>query len=166
MQKEKTLVLLKPDCLQRGIVGEIITRFERVGLKIVGMKMASPDQDHFHKHYEGIGQVISRRGEMVFKEVLAFMQSGPVLAVVLEGVEAADLVRKIVGSTEPKAALPGTIRGDYSHISFSYANNAGKSTLNIVHASGNQDEAKLEIALWFTPEELFNYKLAHEHLIA
>ena len=110
---ERTLVVLKPDAVQRGIVGEVITRFEKVGLKIVGMKMLSPSREHFHHHYEEIGKMISRRGEEAFNVTLEFMQKGPVIAVVLEGVEAAELVRKMVGATEPKSALPGTIRGDY-----------------------------------------------------
>jgi nucleoside-diphosphate kinase len=159
---ERTLVLLKPDCVKRGLVGEIITRFEKVGLKMVGIKMLNPDEDHFYKHYEEIGQVITRRGKKVFDSVVKFMASSPVVAIVLEGVSAAELVRKMVGSTEPKSALPGTIRGDYAHISYERADTEGKSTPNIIHASGNYEEAKLEVALWFSDDELFNYKTVHE----
>jgi nucleoside-diphosphate kinase len=118
---EKTLVLFKPDTVQRGLVGEILTRFERVGLKIVGTKMIFPDKDHYYKHYEDIGQMVTRRGEKAFNVTLEMMQTGPVIAMVFEGVEAVGLVRKMVGGTEPKSALPGTIRGDYSHMSFEYA---------------------------------------------
>src|SRR5690348_1643014 len=115
---ERTLIILKPDAVQRGIAGEILTRFERAGLKIVGIKMLKPDYDHYYKHYENIGKMISRRGQKAFDVTLDMMMKGPVIAVVLEGVDAAALVRKMVGTTEPKAAAPGTIRGDYAHMSF------------------------------------------------
>ncbi len=161
---ERTLIVLKPDAVKRGIVGEIISRFERVGLKMVGMKMISPDEKHFHHHYETIGKVISRRGKEVFDVTLEFMMEGPVIAIVLEGVEAADLVRKMVGATEPKSALPGTIRGDYTHISFDYANNVSKTSIpNVIHASGDAKEAQLEIAHWFAESELFDYETVFEH---
>src|SRR5438128_632126 len=115
---ERTLIIFKPDALQRGIVGEIITRFERVGLKIVAAKMLKPNKEHYHHHYENIGKMISRRGQKPFDVTVAMMQNGPVFALVLEGVESVSLVRKLVGNTEPKSALPGTIRGDYSHMSY------------------------------------------------
>src|SRR6266568_4934992 len=117
---QKTLVLFKPDAVQRGIVGEILSRFERVGLKIVATKMLAPDQKHYHRHYEEIGKLKTRHGESVFNVTLNSMAQGPVVALVLEGVEAVSLVRKLVGSTEPKSAAPGTIRGDYSHMSYGY----------------------------------------------
>lgn len=160
---ERTLIVFKPDAVQRGIIGEIISRFEKVGLKMVGIKMLEPSREHYHEHYETIGQVITRRGQNVFDITLDFMMEGPVIAIVLEGVEAASLVRKMVGTTEPKEALPGTIRGDYSHMSFDHANNVAKSSLpNIVHASGDAEEAKLEIKLWFEPSELFDYETVHQ----
>jgi nucleoside-diphosphate kinase len=160
---EKTLIVLKPDAVQRGLVGEILSRFEKVGLKVIGMKMLKPSRDHFHYHYEDIGKVISRRGQEVFDVTLDFMMEGPVIAVVLEGIEAAELVRKMVGATEPKTAQPGTIRGDYSHMSYNYANNVSKSSIpNVIHASGDEAEAKLEIAHWFTENELFEYETVHE----
>ncbi len=160
---EKTLIVLKPDAVQRGIVGEVLTRFEKVGLKIVGMKMVQPTKDHYYHHYETIGQVISRRGQEVFDVTLDFMREGPVVAVVLEGIGAAELVRTMVGSTEPKSAAPGTIRGDYTHMSYDYANNVSKTSIpNVIHASGDADEAKQEIAHWFAEAELFNYETVHE----
>ena len=109
---QRTLILFKPDAVQRGIVGEILTRFERVGLKIIGTKMIFPSKEHYHKHYEGIGKMVTRRGEKAFDMALEFMTQGPVIAMVFEGVEAVELVRKLVGGTEPKVALPGTSRGD------------------------------------------------------
>lgn len=159
---ERTLIVLKPDALKRGIAGEIITRFERAGLKVVGTKMLQPDYDHYFEHYENIGQMISRRGQEAFDVTLEFMQEGPVIAIVLEGIEAVDLVRKMVGTTEPKAALPGTIRGDYAHMSFEYANGIGVGIPNLIHASGDSKEAKKEIAHWFADSELYEYKTVHE----
>lgn len=159
---ERTLVLLKPDAVQRGLMGKIITRFEDVGLKIVGMKMVWMDDKLGKKHYDEIGQVGKRRGEKVLKLLLNFMTTGPVLALCLEGINAVENVRKMCGSTEPKQAAPGTIRGDFSHISFAHADEKGKAIENVVHASGNFEEAKQEIALWFKPEELHTYKTVHE----
>jgi nucleoside-diphosphate kinase len=161
---EKTLILIKPDAIARGLMGEILTRFERAGLKIVGMKMVSPDESHYHHHYEGISQMISRRGEDAFKRNLQSMMAGPVLALVLDGVGAVEIGRKIVGDTEPRSAAPGTIRGDYAHMTYQHANGKDSGLPNLVHASGNTEEAQQEIAHWFKPEELFDYKTAHQHL--
>ncbi len=159
---ERTLVLFKPDAVQRGVVGEILTRFERVGLKIVGTKMVSPDKNHYHKHYEEIGQMITRRGEETFNITLDLMTTGPVIAMVFEGVEAVQLVRKLVGPTEPKSAAPGTIRGDYSHMSFVYADAEHKGIPNLIHASGDDAEAAKEVAHWFTEDELYDYTALNE----
>lgn len=159
---ERTLVLFKPDALQRGLVGEILTRFERVGLRIVATKMVAPDKQHFHTHYEDIGQVITRRGETVFNQVLGMMTDGPVIAMVFEGVEAVALVRKLVGATEPKSSAPGTIRGDYSHMSYGYADTEEKGIPNLIHASGDSDEAVKEVAHWFSDDEMFDYQALHE----
>ncbi len=159
---ERTLIIIKPDTLQRGIVGEIITRFERAGLKIVAAKMLKPGYDDYYHHYETIGKMISRRGQKAFEVTLAMMQEGPVLLIVLEGVEAISLVRKMVGTTEPKSALPGTIRGDYAHISFDHANSQDLGIPNIVHASSDADDAAKEIAHWFSESEIFEYETVHE----
>lgn len=159
---ERTLILLKPDALMRGIVGEIVTRFERVGLKIVGMKMVHPDEEHYHHHYETISKLISRRGEDVYKRNADFMMTGPVIAAVLEGVEAVSIVRKMVGDTEPKAAPPGTIRGDYAHMTIDHANTANTGLPNLIHASGDPKEAREEVAHWFSESELFDYETVHE----
>ncbi len=159
---ERTLVILKPYTVQRGLVGEIITRFEKVGLKIVGIKMLSPDKDHYHHHYENISKMASRRGQKALDVTLDLMQSGPVIAVVLEGIEAIELVRKMAGTTEPKSALPGTIRGDYAHISLNHANTLEVGIANIIHASGNVEEAAQEVPHWFEADELFDYETTHE----
>lgn len=159
---EQTLVVLKPDTLMRGIAGEIISRFERVGLKIVAAKMLAPTHDHYYQHYEGIGTLKTRRGEAAFNMNLDFMQQGPVLAFVLEGVEAIEQVRKMVGPTEPKSAPPGTIRGDYSHMSYTHANKHKVGIPNIVHASADAKEAEQEIAHWFSDSEIYDYETVHE----
>lgn len=162
MTQEKTLIIFKPDAVQRGIVGEILTRFEKVGLKIVAAKMLKPEYDHYYHHYENIGKMVSRRGQKAFDVTLDMMNAGPVIAFVLEGVEAVALVRKMVGATEPKSALPGTVRGDYAHMSFGHADANEVGIPNLMHASGDADEAKLEIAHWFAEGDLHEYETAHE----
>lgn len=159
---EQTLVVFKPDAVQRGIIGEILTRFERVGLRIVGVKMLHPGRDHYDTHYEQIGKLKTRAGEQIFDITLEMMSLGPVVAMVLEGVEAVSLVRKMVGGTEPKSAAPGTIRGDFSHMSYSYADNQGKGIPNLIHASGDPEEADKEVGHWFSDNELYNYSALHE----
>ena len=159
---QRTLILFKPDAVQRGVVGEILTRFERVGLKIIATKMIAPDQEHYYKHYEEIGQIITRRGQATFDNLMEMMSQGPVIAMVLEGVEAVELVRKLVGSTEPKSSAPGTIRGDFSHMSYGYGDTAGKSIPNLIHASGDLEDAKKEIPHWFSDDELYDYSVLNE----
>jgi nucleoside-diphosphate kinase len=162
---EQTLVLLKPDAVDRGLVGEIIQRFERVGLKIAGLKMLQPGKEHALKHYTE--DLAKRRGQHVRDLMIEMLTSGPVVAIVLEGVEAVEIVRKMVGTTEPKAAAPGTIRGDYSHVSFKHADSKKMGVYNLVHASGSPEEAGPEIAVWFTKEELHDYKPGYtKHTIA
>ncbi len=159
---ERSLIIFKPDSVQRGIVGEVLHRFERAGLKIVGAKMLQPSYDQYFKHYEDIGKMISRRGKNTFDVTLQMMDQGPIIAFVLEGIEAVALIRKMVGSTEPKEALPGTIRGDYAHMSFTYADQNHVGVPNIIHASGNAEEAEQEIYHWFSEAELFSYEATHE----
>ncbi|MDQ3159289.1 MAG: nucleoside-diphosphate kinase [bacterium] len=160
---EKTLIVLKPDTVKRGLVGEIITRFEKAGLKIVAVKMVQPDEDHYYHHYEDISKMVTRRGKEAFEVTLKMMQEGPVVAILLEGIKAVSLVRKMVGDTEPEKALPGTIRGDYAHMGFEWSNAQKIGVPNIIHASGDPDEAKLEISHWFSDEEIHDeYETVHE----
>ena len=161
---ERTLIVLKPDAIARGLAGEILTRFERAGLKVIGLKMVSPDEAHYHHHYEEIGQLISRRGEEVYRRNADFMMTGPVIAAVLEGVQAVATARKMVGETEPHKAAPGTIRGDYAHMTIDYINEKGGGLANLIHASADAGEAKAEIKHWFKSDELFEYKTTHQHL--
>ena len=160
---ERTLVIFKPDAVQRGLIGEILSRFERVGLKIIGVKMLKPSLEHLHHHYEEIGKMITRRGEDVFNVTVEMMGEGPVVAIVLEGIEAVALVRKMVGTTEPKSALPGTVRGDYAHMSYAHGDANKVGIPNLIHASGDLADANLEIPHWFKESELYSdYETVHE----
>lgn len=159
---QQTLVVFKPDAVMRGIVGEILTRFERAGFKVVAMKMVQPDYQHYHGHYEGIGTLRTRKGDEIFESQLSAMQVGPVIAMVLQGVEAVEFVRKMVGDTQPKTAAPGTIRGDYAHVTYGQASEAGMGVANLVHASATAEEAEQEISHWFSDSEIFDYETVHE----
>lgn len=158
---ERTLVLLKPDAVQRGLMGEIISRFERVGLKVVGMKLVWADEAFAKRHYRE-EDIAARHGEAVWKNLLRGITQGPVLAFVLEGVDAIENVRKMVGKTEPKSALPGTIRGDYAHVSYAHADGRGIHIKNLIHASADANDAKLEVGVWFDAKELHSYKTVHD----
>ncbi|OGZ70355.1 MAG: hypothetical protein A3F47_01040 [Candidatus Staskawiczbacteria bacterium RIFCSPHIGHO2_12_FULL_38_11] len=153
---QRTLVLLKPDSINRGLVGDILHRFERVGAKMVGLKMLVSDKDTAARHYTE--DLAKRRGEKIRTMMIEMITSGPVIAIAFEGVEVVDIVRKLVGVTEPKVAAPGTIRGDFSHVSFGYADAKGIAVMNLIHASSSPEEAELEIAVWFKPEELLTHK--------
>lgn len=190
---QRTLVLIKPDAVARGIVGEILARFEKPGLKIVGMKMVAADKETIDRHYpvdrrefiEGLGKMtVSNNQELGIDTVEAFgtddihkiglkvqtwlndfMRSGPVVALVVEGPQAIEMVRKIRGFTLPSKAQPGTITGDYSFDSSSLANASQRAIRNLVHASGNQEEAEFEIGLWFKPEELHDHQTIHQQFM-
>ncbi|HEX9594717.1 MAG TPA: nucleoside-diphosphate kinase [Candidatus Saccharimonadales bacterium] len=187
---ERTLVILKPDAVQRGIVGDVVSRFEKVGLKIVGAKMFTPSRKVLDEHYprdrkefvEGIGKRTLdgykdmgidvkeqfgttdalKVGEEIRQWLVDFLRSGPVLALVIEGPHAIEVVRKIVGHTMPQKADPGTIRGDYSFDS-AYLGNVNKRPIrNLIHASGSKEEAEFEVSLWFSESEIFDYETVHQ----
>ena len=141
---ERTLVLLKPDAVQRGLVGRILTRFEEKGLALVGMKMRTFPKGHLEKHYD------VHKARPFFAGLVQFMSSGPAVALALEGKDAISVVRTLVGKTNGRESAPGTIRGDFA-MSFS---------TNLVHASDSPESAKFELELWFTNEELSNWKPA------
>jgi len=141
-QVQRTLVLLKPDALQRGLVGEILARFERRGLKIVGLKMVRVDEGLARRHYA------VHEGKPFFPGLIRFITSAPVVAVVLEGQNAVEAVRRTMGATHPVEASPGTIRGDYGL-------DIGR---NLVHGSDSEETARQEIALWFREEELHSWE--------
>jgi nucleoside-diphosphate kinase len=160
---ERTLVLLKPDAVTRGLVGRVLARFEDALLKIVAVKMVRMDADLNRQHYFDLED---RFGPEVYNAVAAFMQTGPVFAVVLEGVDAVAIVRKLVGATYPDQAAPGTIRGDFAHQSKAYANANGLPVANLVHASANPGEAKREIDVWFNQRELHDYQTLAEKYVS
>ena len=153
---ERTLILLKPDAVQRSIMGEIISRFEKVGMKIIGMKMVWVDKDFAKKHYK------SHIEKKFYSGLEAMITEGPVVAMVLEGLHSIEAVRKMVGGTEPKTAQPGTIRGDYAHHSYEYTDKKGIAIKNLIHASGNKEDAEYEIKLWFDSGELHSYDTVHQ----
>ncbi len=179
---EQSLIIMKPDTVQRQIVGEILSRFEKIGLKIIGLKMLVPDAAMLTDHYpddlipivgnktkadwDAYGvkytKTVDEIGTMIVNATRDFMCSGPVVAIVLEGDHAAEIVRKMVGSTGPKDSAPGTIRGDFAHLSLGQASLKGKGAANLIHASGNAAEAATEIAMWFKKSELFDYRTSHQ----
>jgi nucleoside-diphosphate kinase len=159
---ERTLVLLKPDAIARGLTGRVLARFEDALLKVVAAKMVWMDAGLTRRHYFDLED---RFGPTVYNAMAEFMQSGPVIALVIEGVEAAACARKLVGSTYPDQAPPGTIRGDFAHMSRAYANQRGIAVANLVHASGNVEEASHEIKVWFAADEIHDYPAAAERYI-
>src|ERR1700744_4304029 len=152
---ERPLVVLKPDAVVRGLAGRIIQRVEDASLKVIGVKMREIDADFARKPYFDLEE---RLGRVVQNAPAGFMQRGPVIAFVVEGEDAVTTVRKLVGTTYPNEAQPGSIRGDFAHQSKAVATTTGKAVANLVHASGNREEAEYEIGLWFDKTELFEYQ--------
>jgi len=182
---ERTLVLLKPDAVRRGLIGEIISRFERRGLKISALKMVSPAREQIEAHYfedEAWLKTLAEKTQETFSELgidvkehmgtddkltigrlirgwlIDYLLEGPIVAMVIEGLHAVSIVRKIVGHTLPAKAEPGTIRGDFSIDSNSIANLTKRSVRNLIHASGNLKEAEREIKHWFSENEIYDYQ--------
>lgn len=188
MKNEKTLVIIKPDGVQRSLIGEIIKRFERVGLKIVALKMFVPAAEQVRKHYtvdpEWIRKVGEKSiagyekkgltpptnnpveiGEKVLENLTKYMSSGPVVGMVLQGVHAVGIVRKLVGGTEPLTSDVGTIRGDFVLDSYQISDTDGRPIRNLIHASGNTDEANAEINLWFNENEVIKYRHIQDEIL-
>ncbi|OGJ16838.1 nucleoside-diphosphate kinase [Candidatus Pacearchaeota archaeon RBG_13_36_9] len=160
---QQTLVLIKPDGVQRGLIGEIIKRLEQRGLKIVGMKMVHVDKSFAEKHYTE--DIEKRHGKKVRDYLIDYVSHDPIIAMVIQGSSAIEVVRKIVGTTYPGESPIGTIRGDFAHVSKARAKEKNQGR-NLVHASANEEDAKKELALWFSVDEIHDYKLsAEEHLI-
>lgn len=179
---EQTLVVIKPDGVERALIGEILTRFEKVGLKLVAARLTKASKELMEKHYPadreelwvGIGNKSLENykkydidpketlgtddpaeiGKMARVWLIDYLMEGPVFAMVLEAPHAVELVRKMLGHTLPLMSAPGTIRGDYAYDSSYLANSHKRAIKNLAHASGTVDEAKYEIPLWFTPEEI------------
>jgi nucleoside-diphosphate kinase len=187
MMKERTLVLLKPDAVQRNLIGEIISRFERVGLKIVALKLVQPTKEQAHKHYvkdeaeiEAIGSrsIEGKKkagmdvhddpkelGQFIIDKLIEFLTSAPVVAFVLEGHQAIKITRKLTGSTEPLNSDVGTVRGDFTVDSYAIADVDNRAVRNLVHASANEFDAQYEIPVWFSADELLNYENPRETVL-
>ncbi len=184
---ERTFVILKPDAVQRSLTGEIVSRFERTGLKFVGMKMILPTRLQAKAHYgkddawctkvgdrtianlakEGkqAEKTALEYGQDVLNGLLDFLTCSPVVVMVLEGNQAVGVVKKLVGGTEPLTSDVGTIRGDLTNDSYDIANIDGRAVRNLVHCSDQVAEAEREIAIWFTPNELIGYKHIAEKML-
>lgn len=192
-KQERTFVMIKPDGVKRGLTGEIIRRIEQRGLKLIALVMEAPSRAKFDGHYPKDPKWITRLGEktlatyqkygfdpmkeldtdkaekigpMVRGWLLDFMTSGPIVRMVVEGVHAVDMVRKIAGNTMPSAAEMGTIRGDYSVDSAASANRDKRAVYNLIHASETPDEARHEIGYWFSEKEIHDYKRTEDSIVA
>jgi len=187
-KKERTLVIIKPDGVQRSLIGEVIKRYERSGLKLIGIKMLVPTKELTEKHYlldpewlKNVGNKAidaakkkgkepresdpEKMGEFVLETLTRYLTVGPVVAMVWQGMNAVEAVRKLSGFTEPLTADIGSIRGDYTIDSFVIGDSEKRAVRNIVHASGSVDEAMEEIPLWFKNDELINYRLVAEEIL-
>ncbi|MFH1413124.1 MAG: nucleoside-diphosphate kinase [bacterium] len=187
--KEKTLVIIKPDGVQRSLIGEIINRYERIGLKLIGLKLVLPNKKMAIEHYmaggdewlENVGKKAMSAyenqgirspfdtprecGQAVLARNAKYLSAGPVIAMVWQGNKAVELVRKITGGTEPLTSDVGTIRGDFTLDSYTLADQNERSVRNLIHASGNVEEAEKEIKIWFKNNELLNYRLIAEEIL-
>jgi nucleoside-diphosphate kinase len=186
-KKERTFVIIKPDGVQRSLIGEIITRLEKVGLKFVAMKFFVPNVEQCMEHYKKDNEWLLEKGQRILdnrkekglsvdkgamgygneiiERLVKFMTSGPVIAMVLEGNKAVGVVRKLVGGTEPLTSDVGTIRGDLTLDSYDISGIDGRAVRNLIHCSDKVEEAEREIKIWFKENELINYRFAHEEIL-
>ena len=187
-KEERTLAIIKPDGIQRSLVGEIIKRYERVGLKLVGLKMFVPSKEMVEQHYlldpnwkrivgekaiesykkrgmEPTSTNAEEVGDRVLDGLKRYITAGPVVAMVWQGAHAVEVVRKLTGGTEPRSSDVGTIRGDYVLDSYQMADADKRAVRNLIHASGKVEEAEKEIPHWFAKGELVNYKIAQEKIL-
>jgi len=188
LQKERTLVIIKPDGVQRSLIGKIIQRYERIGLKLVGLKMEVPSADMVEEHYsldpswkENVGKkaILSYEkkgetppstdpievGDRVLEGLRKYLTSGPVVFMVWQGAHAVEVVRKATGGTEPRTSDVGTIRGDFVLDSYQMADTDNRAVRNLIHASGSVSEAEQEIKHWFSDKDLINYRLIQEQIL-
>ncbi|OGG88448.1 hypothetical protein A2592_01245 [Candidatus Kaiserbacteria bacterium RIFOXYD1_FULL_42_15] len=185
--QERTFVILKPDTVQRSLMGEVIKRFERTGLKCTAMKMFVPEEANLLKHYnkddewflkkgarivedlKSQGRPVEKEpieyGKDIIRTIVTYMTAAPVVAMVLEGNESVAVVTKLVGTTEPKTSDVGTIRGDYTVDSYSHSSYENRSVRNLIHCSESPEEANREIAIWFKEEEIMKYTTAQERIM-
>jgi nucleoside-diphosphate kinase len=190
MKNERTLVIIKPDGVQRSLIGEIVRRYERVGLKLCAMKMVQADEAMATRHYYEVGgdewiEEVGRKaraayeqkgieppyksnqenGQAVLKSNAKYLSAGPVVAMIWQGAGAVELVRKITGATAPLLADIGTIRGDLTLDSYTLADTDQRSVRNLIHASGTVEEAKKEISIWFDRQEILKYTHIQEKIL-
>jgi nucleoside-diphosphate kinase len=188
-QHERTLVIVKPDGVQRSLIGEIIKRYEQIGYKLVALKLVVPTRDQVKDHYlvggdewiETIGTkaqaayekkglkspfaTARENGLAILETNVKYLSSGPVVAMIWQGAHAVEVIRKLTGGTEPRSSDVGSIRGDFVHDSYMMADADGRSIRNLLHASGTPDEAEKEIPIWFRDEDIFNYRLVNEEIL-
>src|SRR3990167_7829591 len=187
MHKERTLVIIKPDGVQRGLIGEIIRRFERTGLKFVAFKFLVPTVEQCLAHYNKDEEWFLRKGNRIIDDlmgqglsveknalaygkgiiatIIKFMVAGPVLALVIEGNQSVAIVTKLTGTTEPSTSDVGTIRGDLTVDSYTHSMVQNRAVRNLLHSSESPEEAEREIQVWFRPEELIDYRTTHERIL-
>jgi len=186
-QNQQTLLIVKPDGVQRSLIGDIISRVERTGLKVAALKMLVPSRDQLISHYNKSDAWYLKKGaniaenlkvnglpalkepieygKEIIEQIVKFMTSGPVVAMVVQGNEAVAVVKKIVGGTEPATSDVGTIRGDYTIDSYEHATVDGRAVRNLIHCSDEVAEAKREIGVWFSDEEIVKYRLVQEQIL-
>ncbi len=186
-KKERSLVILKPDAIQRGLIGELIKRFEQTGLKVAALKMVMATEEQCWTHYnkdekwfaekgakyvenlQTAGLPVEKEaieyGKDIVRALVTFMTCSPVVPMVIEGNQAVAVVKKLVGGTEPTTSDVGTIRGDLTIDSFDLANFDARAVRNLVHCSDKPEEAQREMEIWFKPEEILNYRLISEHIL-
>lgn len=189
-KQEKTLVIIKPDGVQRSLVGEIIKRYERTGLKLLALKMTIPTEEMATRHYYEVGgdawinevgrkaaaayekkgakspfATYEENGKAILRANAKYLSSGPVIAMIWQGNSAVGLVRKITGGTEPLGSDVGTIRGDFTLDSYQMADIDQRSIRNLIHASGTVNEAEMETKIWFTKEEILKYNLVQDKIL-
>lgn len=186
-QEERTLALIKPDGVQRSLMGEIIRRIERTGLKFVAFKLLVPNREQLVAHYnkddawfaaKGARVVADRKlhnlpvdkdamdyGREIIDLIVNFMTAGPVLAFVVQGNESVAVVKKLVGATEPKTSDVGTIRGDFTVDSYDHSSVQNRAVRNLIHCSESPEEAERELKVWFKPEEIVKYRLLQEQML-
>ncbi len=185
--QERTFVILKPDTVQRSLMGEVIKRFEQTGLKCTAIKMMVPQEAQLLSHYNkddewflkkgarivedmnAQGRAVTKEpieyGKDIIRTIVKYMTAAPVVAMVWEGNESVAVVTKLVGTTEPKTSDVGTIRGDYTVDSYSHSSYENRSVRNLIHCSESPAEAEREIAIWFTESEIMNYTTAQERIM-
>lgn len=186
-KKERTLVILKPDAVQRGLIGETIKRIEQTGLKLVALKLVNATEDQLWTHYnkddawylkkgnniieerQKLGMPVEKEaleyGKDIIRALVNFMSCGPVVPMIWEGNQAVGIVKKLVGSTEPLSSDAGTIRGDYTLDSYQLASLDDRAVRNLIHCSDPVTDAEREVPIWFTAEEILSYRLLAEQIL-